>query len=175
MKFLKIILVMSLTMTLFVSTSAGLASASTITIEEEQVQVEDLAEKLEYLFEEAALTDISGNVIGFDFEKVEEKYGTSPELEQLKLEMTAKPQVVDKNGPQKSAAVDRCINKKIKNNIGEFLTLQFISTVVTYIVEKKYEKAAKKLIAAGVRGNAISLAVQLGYYYTTCVYQEHGW
>ncbi|WP_347548560.1 hypothetical protein ABFG93_13600 [Pseudalkalibacillus hwajinpoensis] len=46
--------------------------------------VKDLAKKLEFVFEEATTKDAEGNIISIDIEKVEAKYGTSPELENLK-------------------------------------------------------------------------------------------
>jgi len=39
----------------------------------------------------------------------------------------------------------------------------------------QYERAAKKLIDIGVRGNAVAIAAQLLYYLTTCIWEEEGW
>ena len=55
----------------------------------EHLDAKEVAEQLEFIFEEAAIKDINDKIIGLDIEMIEEKYGPGAELQQLKEEMNA--------------------------------------------------------------------------------------
>lgn len=162
---------MTLSLTLFASTLSGIASAQEIKKQEEK-EIKEIAEQLEFIFEKAAIKDTNGKLIGLDIKMIEEKYGPSPELDQLKQEME-----IGSNPPisMYSRAVDDCLERKIKDGFGDLIGISAITTIITYITDGEYEKAAKKLIKIGIRGNAIAIAGTLYYYFGTCLWEEEGW
>jgi hypothetical protein len=60
-------------------------SAAPMTTEE----VEELAANLEFLMEEAAIFYAEGSVIGFDFDKLEAKFGKVKEFDMLEQEINS--------------------------------------------------------------------------------------
>ncbi|UOQ49895.1 hypothetical protein MUN88_07445 [Gracilibacillus caseinilyticus] len=95
-KFLKI-LVVGLVMTFIFNTIAPLGVSA-----KKHSDAKELAEQLEFIFEEAAIKDINGKIIGLDIDMIEEKYGTSTELEQLKQEMNAICMIQDRQKVEQS-------------------------------------------------------------------------
>lgn len=57
----------------------------------------------------------------------------------------------------------------------KFLSVSFLGSIIANITNKEYELAAKKMIRLGVKGNLVSLAGQLAWYFGTCLYEEEGW
>lgn len=173
-KALKNIFLLTLALTLFTSSFSSIAKAQK-TNNREKKEVVEMAKQLQFVFEKAAIKNKNGDLIGLDINMIEENYGSSPELKELKQEMATN--LNTGNGRMVStmdAKVDACINKKIKNGIGEFLSVSAITSVITYIVDKQYTLAAAKLIKLGVKGNAVSIAAQLAYYMMKCKYEVHG-
>lgn len=158
---------------LFAGSLSGVAKAAETTEPDEQ-QVEELANQMEFIFEKALIRDENGNPTGIDVQMIEDKYGSSPELDYLKLQIAA-----DNNTSgtitTMDAALDKCINKKVKNGFGEYLKVSTYTTIIDYITSGNYSLAAKRLLKLGVRGNAAGLVAQLTYYYTSCMYSVHGW
>jgi len=166
-KILRNISLLALTLVLFTTSFSGFASAKVKT-DQESKKVEELAKHLEFIFEEAALKDDNGNVIGFDANKIEEKFGPIPEIEKLKTisnpdEVTIKPM---------NAAVDRCVEKKIKSEYGDIITGAAIGAIVDYISERNYKMAAKKAIALGLRGSVVGIAIDLSILLGKCIASE---
>lgn len=133
-KILRNISLLALTLVLFTTSFSGFASAKVKT-DQESKKVEELAKHLEFIFEEAALKDDNGNVIGFDANKIEEKFGPIPEIEKLKTisnpdEVTIKPM---------NAAVDRCVEKRLKANM-EILLLEQLLVQLSIILVKEIIK-----------------------------------
>ncbi|WML31733.1 hypothetical protein RCG24_07735 [Neobacillus sp. OS1-32] len=179
-KRLKTILLITFVLTLFGSSFSTIARAEEISRAEEN-QIQEMAEQLEFIFEDAAIKDSNGNLLTLDFKMIEDNFGSSPELEQLKQDMSLmQSRLIPTKGDKSIISpmdikVDRCIEKKIKNGIGEILSVNAIASIVTYIVDGQYKLAAKKLIKLGVKGNAIAIGAQLSYYLIKCEYEVNGW
>ena len=122
---------------------------------------------IKFIVEDASIKDLNGDIVTLDFEKIESTFGSSIELEEVKGDFS--------KAFWRTPAVDRCIERKIKNGIGEFLSVSFISTVIGYITDGDYVSAAEKLLKAGVKGNLVSVIAQLTYYLGYCIYTEEGW
>ena len=184
MKKLQYLLILTLSFTLFVSFSFSSVAQAQDNVDKtaSEEEVEQLAEDLEFLFEEAAIKDEHGLVIGYDFDLLEERFGSSADIELLKgiVNGTAdcNCEVEEEQEPvfaPMDAGVDRCIEKKLKKNYGEFIKVSTYTTLVGYITSGKYKSAAKKLLDIGVKGNAVSLVGTLSYYLASCVYEVNGW
>lgn len=92
------------------------------------------------------------------------------DLEQKRLNME-NPDIIT----IQSAAVDRCIERKIAAGFKEVLSISAYTAVIIYMWEGNYTLAAKQLLKVGVKGNAAGIAATLLYYFTTCLYEEEGW
>lgn len=176
---LKKFLFLSMIFALVFSSFTSVASAN------EAKEVENLAEQLEFLFEEAAVKDNFNNIVDFDIEKLERKYGTSPELKELesviysqyvqpKRKLVVSPVVKNDNLITPNHHIpepdefDYCLQRKITKNFKEVFSVNAIATIVSLIHEKQYTKAAGKLIKMGVKGNVFALAGQIAWYWGQC-------
>lgn len=175
--------VMVLAFTLFITTFTGFAKAQEIEKSEEEL-IDEMAAYLEHITEDAIIFDKLGNPIGIDIDLIEGNYGINQELRDFKREILADGGLVAKRPgvgtgpvvtPMGDPKIDACINKKIKTAYKEYLSVAAISTVFTYIFQKNYKAAAKKIIKMGVRGNLVSIAAQLAYYSFYCTWKVKGW
>lgn len=154
---------------LFMATLSGVVGAEEVN-EPDEKEVKELAGQLEFVYEEALIFDEEGTFIGFDLEKIEEKYGSTLGLEQVSVgnelnsEQLGEPTI----GIQ-SAAVDRCILNKIKSTYGDVFEVSTYTTIIDYITAGKYTSAAKKILSVGVRGNAVVIAGTLTAYFFSCL------
>ncbi|MFG6115708.1 hypothetical protein ACGTN9_10995 [Halobacillus sp. MO56] len=190
-------LVLTLAFALFATPFSRMAHATDNDVTAATEQEKELAEKLEFMFEEATIKSKSGKPIQMDFKKIEEKFGKSPELNKLKHEINTmnKPAKRQNEVPGKAEAppflecnieepqtfgiqshtydpVDRCIEQKIRNNWTDFIGIAALTMAIDYITQGKYLSAAKKLVNAGVRGNAIAIAATLSWYLSYCLWTE---
>lgn len=157
---------------------SGIASATqaNVSLTDEEKEIEELAEKLEFMFEEAIISDGEGGVT-LDFDKIEEKYGSSQDLEALKIEVEStditcevdEGDLVTTAAAKGSDAVNKCMNDKIKNNWKDFIGVAAFATAIDYAISGDYTSAAKKLVKAGVRGNVVSIAGTLAWYFSSCL------
>lgn len=164
------LLVFSLVISAFSPTT--LAKNKKANTEVDVQQVQELAEALEFVFEQAIVVNEFGQAVGLDFEKIEGKYGISPDLKKAIDEN--ENEVVTKT---RTAAVDRCLSNKIKNyfTAEDFLPTAVINSVIALILEKNYTSAALKIIKAGVKGNVAGIAVSFASFFFTCLWKEEGW
>lgn len=170
---LRNIVSMALVLALFATSFAGISKAQEINSEEEKL-VQEVAVQLKFVMEEAADKDKHGRVV--DIDMIENKYGKTEELEQLRQEIQRvnTPPGYEDPFEQETEAVDRCIERKIVANFTEFLSVGFLGSIIANITNKEYELAARKMIKLGVKGNLVSLAGQLAWYFGTCLYEEEG-
>jgi hypothetical protein len=190
----KSILVVLLIFTLFTTGFSSVAGAKGIS-KKEAKQIELLADQLEFIFEDAAIKDNNGEIISFDIEMIEQKFGTSPELEELKVQIKKSEELKQKEimfetsskdtmmpmmpmmmaASSDSSAVDRCIEAKIKASYKEILSVGAFGTFYSYLWAGEYKLAASKLIKIGVKGSVYGIATELAYYFLTCEYKVNGW
>lgn len=124
------------------------------TYEPSQQEIDQLAKELEFMFEEAAYKNSNGDFVDFNFKLLKEKYGSDDQVI-LELEELVKPNssVIQ----ARTAAVDRCIERKIKAAYKEYFSITAMVTIVNYIKEKNYKSAAERILKVGVRGNIVGI------------------
>ncbi|QPR66904.1 hypothetical protein I6G82_16680 [Lysinibacillus macroides] len=185
-KYLASIVVSVLTFTLVVSPIAQVVKAEEIIKEQEEQEIQEFAEQLKFVWEEASIKDESGKIIGFDIEKMENTYGQSEDPEALEAivnfnlenEKTSNENFNNsKDGliVTYTAAVDRCVEKEIGNYFGSFLGPAAWTAVLQLMYKGDYTEAAKKLIKLGIKGNVFVIAGTLGHILVSCIYEEEGW
>ncbi len=158
-------------------------------ISEEQ-QIDEVADQLKFIWEEASIRDESGNIIGIDIEKIENKYGPSTSQDQEALEAIVNFNLAngsaldtdliydnDQSGliTPFNAAVDACMGKKVKDYFGVFILPSTLTLIFQWINEGNYISAAKKLLELGVKGNIYVIAGTMGAFLIECNYEQGGW
>ncbi|MBU8568305.1 hypothetical protein KM914_18160 [Virgibacillus pantothenticus] len=155
---------------------------STLAKEQEDPEVLKLAEDLEFLMEEAAIYDTNNHLVGFDFEKLENKFGNIKEFNELQQEIENGNSVVCENDEEvMPLAASRkkgwkpCMTEALKDHFG----IVAIEAVLTggfwaYLEKKAYKEAAKLLIKIGIGGNVLGATAFLTYYSAKCL-KETGW
>ncbi|MED0988239.1 hypothetical protein [Bacillus paramycoides] len=155
------------------SVSAAASKVSVQSLEEEK-QINELAEQLKFLNEEALVIQNGERV--FDFNKIENKYGADY-ANNLKNDITMIEEInADKaenpfNRYKRSAWTD-CMVDAIKDHFGvAAVTAALEGGLWTYLQKKAYKEAAKLLVKFAVGSNAVGLAGTLVYYGGKCTYQ----
>ncbi|MGH0951514.1 hypothetical protein [Bacillus mycoides] len=173
---LRNIVSMALILALFTTSFTGISKAQEINNEDEQL-VQEVAAQLKFVIEKASVKNKHGRIINIDIDMIENKYGKTEELEQLRQEIQRvnTPPSYEDPFKQETEAVDNCIERKLIANYVEVLSVGFLGSIIANITNKEYELAARKMIKLGVKGNLISLAGQLAWYLGTCIYEEEGW
>ncbi|WP_197715128.1 hypothetical protein [Priestia endophytica] len=155
------------------------ASAVSMSKSEESEQVDELAEDLEFLMEEAAIYDSENNVVGFHFDKLEDRFGEVEELKMLQQEIESsscelvETTTTENNSVQPLAAKKTwkgCMIDSLKDHFGvAIIEVAMTGGLWAYLEQKAYKEAAKLLIKIGVGGNVIGLAAFLTYYSAKCL------
>lgn len=148
-------------------------------------EVRELAEALEFIFEEAVTIDENGNIIDFDIEKIEAEYGELPELSAIKAEQelilqkpVLHPEIItEKMGEEPRItpamnAFNRCVNSKIQNWLKDMVPTTALAAIYGYVMDKEYTKAAKKILTYGVKGSVAGIAATLTWYMFSCTWEQ---
>lgn len=143
-------------------------------ISEENIQVEQLANDLEFLMEEAAIYDSQGNLLNFDFDKLEAEFGVIPELQILEKEIIKESLGVNNKsfGVIDTAAkvpFRTCMWSALKDHFGvTMINVAINGGLWKYVEKKAYKEAARLLIKIGIGGNLIGLTAMLTWYTAKC-------
>lgn len=158
--------------------------------QQEEKQIEEFAEILKFVWEEASIKDDKGEIIGFDIEKIENTYGPSSSEDQEALEDIINFNLENEKSSDETynnikdnsglittytAAVDKCVNKEVADYFGSFLGPAAFTAILQLMYNGDYTEAAKKLIKIGVKGNVLSIAGTLSYILVSCIWKEEGW
>ncbi|RCW63375.1 hypothetical protein [Saliterribacillus persicus] len=139
----------------------------------------ELAKQLEFIFEKASKKDSSGEIVGFDIEMIEEKYGKSPELNALKeiqkqnnLKQKTDQKKYQFNSVSPSAIIwvareefNECMSDEMTSFLGSFVATTTIASFYQELKNGEYLKGAKSLMKVtgktAVKGGVYGLAAQL--------------
>ncbi|MEC2922194.1 hypothetical protein WAG12_06230 [Bacillus cereus] len=148
-------------------------------------KVKELAEVLEFIDTKATKKDSQGNIIAMNFDLIEEKYGEMAEIKALKeqaqslndefsiseeipSDVAYASNIVLRQREQWIRMHNACLKRELTNSYKEFISVSTITTLVQWIQNGQYTKAAKKLISLGVRGNVVALGATIVYKVGTC-------
>ncbi|MEK3790137.1 hypothetical protein [Paenibacillus sp. FSL K6-1230] len=162
----------------FVMPSFYVSAATNISVQslEEDKQINELAEQLKFLNEEALVIQNGERV--FDFNKIENKYGANY-ANNLKNDIVMIEEMNDAKAKNpfhryKRSAWTDCMIDAIKDHFGvAAVTAALEGGLWAYLQKKAYKEAAKLLVKFAVGSNAVGLAGTLVYYGGKCTYQ-HG-
>jgi hypothetical protein len=188
--FLRKTILLTLSFLLVCSVLSPFALAKEESIKSEQEEIEELAEALEFIYDEAATLDDHGNIIDLDFEKIEKEFGTDSELTELKelfkqLEKDNKQRNYTLANPlagditpmhhlDNTPNFDRCMNSKVRSEFTTAISVFAVATFLEALKHKEFTKAATTLIKAGIKGSPIGIAATLAVLSAQCLAQE-GW
>ena len=162
----------------FIMPSFSVSAATNISVQslEEEKQINELAEQLKFLNEEALVIQNGERV--FDFNKIENKYGANY-ANNLKNDIVMIEEINDAKAKNpfhryKRSAWTDCMIDAIKDHFGvAAVTAALEGGLWAYLQKKAYKEAAKLLVKFAVGSNAVGLAGTLVYYGGKCTYQ-HG-
>jgi hypothetical protein len=144
--------------------SVGPTASAAAGTNKEIEEVDQLATDLEFLMEEAAIFDENNNVIGFHFDKLEDKFGDVEEFKMLEEQVDSSIQ------PMAKKTWKGCMIDSLKDHFGvAIIEVALTGGLWTYLEKKAYKEAAKLLIKIGIGGNVIGLAAFLTYYSAKCL------
>lgn len=186
---LKKVFVLMMVFTLFLTIFSSAANAQVVNAKSvDEKKAEELAEMLEFLFEEAAIKDKQGNIVDLDINKIEKKFGKKKKIIQDIKEQ--KDAFINKNynvmkkcsSPNTendsdsivtiaNAKVDNCITKKLKEEYGSIITGAIVSQIISYLWNGEYLKAAKKILKTGIKGSAPGIAASISIIFFTCLWK----
>lgn len=171
----KKIVSLALVFALFTATFTPLASAKQIAINGQNVsqtseedQIKQLAEDLEFIFEEAGIRDSKGILIGFDNDILEKKFGERPDLEEF-LNASVELETAKFSTQSKKDAINSCFNKRVKKEYGDIISGAVIGQVISMALDGSFWKAAKLAIKSGVKGSVYGAMATMMQYLYTCV------
>ncbi|MCY9138384.1 hypothetical protein [Peribacillus frigoritolerans] len=138
----------------------------------EEKEAQQLADELEYIFEEASIKDENGNLIGFQEDKLVERFGESEDLKEfmeLSKVLTQEPNNILTQEPNNNGItllsrqddVNTCFNKKVKNEYKSVVSGAIIDEIWVAVITGAYLTAAKKLVKLGIKGTAVGIGVTL--------------
>ncbi|APC46847.1 hypothetical protein [Virgibacillus halodenitrificans] len=138
----------------------------------------ELAEELEFMFDEAMVKDAEGNPVGLDYEKIEARYGEVPEeLKVLENEIgiannTGEQVIVPMINPSdpggKADSIRKCMRENVLSDWGMILGGAAAGQFYAYLESGSFIKAAKLMIKYGAKGSAWGIAGSLTAQYVSC-------
>ncbi len=159
-KLLQLLVISMVSVLFFTSLSSVGLAKDTKESKDEAAEINEAAEKLEFLWEKASVKDEYGNIIEFDIELLENKYGKSSEFEELK-EFNENPNYVLVNPANEFSIMlddmNKCFNKKAKEYFGSFLKPAAYAAIAELVWAGKYNKAALRLIKLGAKGSVFGI------------------
>jgi hypothetical protein len=168
---IKSIVVFALILTMFTTCFSGLAGAKKISKGDKQVN--ELAEQLEFVFENAFELDENGRIVDVDLNFIERENNGVVPAEFLEIKSAINEQ--KRSGPMRNAALDRCLNSKLKNEYGSIISGAIVGTIFDYMYQKEWVLAAKQLIKVGVKGTVFGIVGSVSVMWVQCNYQVNGW
>lgn len=169
-RFIAIVIVVAL----FTTTFTPIASAKQIENERqklsqeltktEEKEAQKLADDLEYIFEETSIKDENGNLIGFQEDKLVERFGETEDLKEFMEISRVFTQEPNNNGIavlSRQDDVNNCFNKKVKKEYKSIVTGAIIDEIWVAVITGAFVTAGKKLIKLGVKGSAVGIAATL--------------
>lgn len=131
------------------------------------VTYKEFSEETTFMYDEAIMYDENNSPLGVNFDKVKDRHGTVPqEYTQLDNDIKKTREKAKEQQPRTSTRAvgdgykDRwdCNAKELVKQTGSSLPPAVLTAVVDYWNQGKKGAAFKKIVKAGVKGNAVGIA-----------------
>lgn len=137
-------------------------SAAEATYEPTEAEIEEVADLIQFMYEEAATTDLEGNIISLDFDVLKSSFGNSEELEEIEaITLEAQSVVVQPGEFTTSQTFTQCMSTAFRDQFGVTVSTSVFAAVGAYLRAGSWKAAAKAIIA--VMGAKPALAVVAGW------------
>ncbi|MCY9511819.1 hypothetical protein M5W68_17480 [Paenibacillus larvae] len=125
-------------------------------------RLKQMKEAFEFIGEHAVLTDEYGNIIGFDFDKIRERYAEDEGLNLLEKE-------INEARESHSGAWFECMKSALMDHFGVSTFQAMIDAgILTYIKQKLWKEAAKIAVKFFVKLSIGGIVATLIYYSGKC-------
>lgn len=135
-------------------------------------QVEEVAQDLEFLMEEATIYDEDGNPIDFDFDKLRDRFGDQEGFELLEesIAMSSIPEGdVSANGKYSKNPYVNCIYGSLLDLLGVgVVQAAMTGGLWAYLKKKAWTEAAKLIMRVAVGTNLATLTASIVYFGVKC-------
>lgn len=130
-------------------------------------QVYEVADMLEFMYEEATIKDESGNVVDLDFDKIRGEYGDSEDLQKLEAIIEDEKQ---SQSDISTFSWGDCMLEAVADFLGVSAVGSLISGGIMALFKKRAWVAAAKLIIKtfGAQFTVAALAGTLAYFSVKC-------
>lgn len=140
-----------------------------------QADEDEMAEELNYIYNNVIITDQNGQAKEVNLDKAEERYGYVPQqFKDAKAEVE-KGQSMENNNTALRASLpktaEQCYREKLEGFAGDLVPVATITQLVQNPNLDNAKAFSKAAIKAGIKGNVASMAAQIVYYNTQCAGQ----
>ncbi len=165
---------------LFLGFSVVASPIATAKTNANETNVNLLAKDLEFLMEKASIYDQNNQLIGFDFEKLRNRFGDKKEFKILENEINKNGIKIEKSSDLTTQAAKGtwgdCMIDSLKDHFGvAMIEVALTGGLWSYLEKKAYKEAAKLLLKIGIGGNVIGLVAFLTWYSAKCMEGRGPW
>lgn len=137
------------------------AAVSEENYEPTEEEIEEVADMIQYMYEEAATTNFEGYVVDFDFDVVREKYGDSEDLRMVESETDYDALSDEPVEIITQQSFGECMSNAFASTFGVYISGATFSALSTYLKAGSWKAAAKAFLA--VLGSKFTLAAVAGW------------
>ncbi|WP_339240137.1 hypothetical protein NST06_14345 [Bacillus sp. FSL P4-0322] len=139
-----------------------------------------LAKDLKFLMETASIYEQNNQLVGFNFEKLRERFGDTKEFTILENEIKQSGIQLEKSSDLKTQDAKGtwgdCMIDSLKDHFGvAMIEVALTGGLWSYLEKKAYKEAAKLLLKIGIGGNVIGLVAFLTWYSAKCMEGRGPW
>lgn len=167
-----VVLFLLSSMAVFLSQPANAQNKNKEVLETEtsQTNEDELAEELNYIYNNIIITDENGQAKEVNLDKAKERYGYVPqEFKDAQAEVQ-KAQTMEESTKLKAMpkTAEQCYREKLESMYTGLVPIAQIQNMVENPNLDNAKAFSKAAIKAGIKGNVASMAAQIIYYNTEC-------
>lgn len=167
-----VVLFLLSSMAVFLSQPANAQNKNKEVLETEtsQTNEDELAEELNYIYNNIIITDENGQAKEVNLDKAKERYGYVPqEFKDAQAEVQ-KAQTMEESTKLKAMpkTAEQCYREKLESMYKGLVPIAQIQNMVENPNLDNAKAFSKAAIKAGIKGNVASMAAQIIYYNTEC-------
>lgn len=157
---------------ILVLTSLGFVNSNQTkadTKESQEQKAKELQSEILFAMNEATESNQDGEVTKVNTKKIKERYGYIPkEYKQIQQDINNDMPMVNALKAKLPKTANQCFNEKMSGMLGDLIPVAAFSRIYSNPNPKNILYFSKQAIKAGLKGNAVSIAGQITYYYSYC-------
>lgn len=172
-----VVLFLLSSMAVFLSQPANAQNKNKEVLETEtsQTNEDELAEELNYIYNNIIITDENGQAKEVNLDKAKERYGYVPQEFKNAQAEVQKAQTTEESTKLRAMpkTAEQCYREKLESMYKGLVPIAQIQNMVENPNLDNAKAFSKAAIKAGIQGNVASMAAQIIYYNTECANNYH--